>query len=93
MAAPTKVFLSKLAEKQLSRLPWYIAEALQYWVEAVEYKGITEVRKSRGYHDEGLKGQRIGQRSVRLNRAYRVIYLEKNEGLEILVVEVNKHEY
>lgn len=58
-------------------------------------EGIEEIRKISGYHDEPLKGKRKGQRSVRLNRAYRVIYLE-NESitlLEILVEEVNKHEY
>lgn len=93
MSALTKVYLSKAAEKQLARIPKYIAEALQYWVAAVEYKGIAEVRKTPGYHDEPLKGQRFGQRSVRLNRAYRAIYTEKNEGLEILIIEVNKHEY
>lgn len=93
MSALTKVYLSKAAEKQLARVPRYIVEALQYWVAAVEYKGISEVRKTPGYHDEPLKGRRIGQRSIRLNRAYRAIYTERIEGLEILIVEVNKHEY
>lgn len=41
------------------------------------------------------KRVRNGQRSVRLNRAYRVIYVENRiEDIIIVdVVEVNKHEY
>lgn len=46
-----------------------------------------------GYDDEPLHGDRRGQRSVRLNKSYRAIYIETNEGLELLVIEVNKHEY
>jgi len=48
-----------------------------------------------GYHDEPLKGDRRGQRSVRLNRAYRVIYEENDQGdiVVILVLEVSKHGY
>lgn len=58
-------------------------------------QGIWEVRKLPGYHDEPLKGQRLGQRSIRLNRAYRLIYEEDERGevLVIGVMEVSKHEY
>jgi len=47
------------------------------------------------YHNEPLKGDRKGQRSVRLNKAYRVIYEETESGNVVLigVQEVNKHEY
>lgn len=47
----------------------------------------------KGYHDEPLHGDRRGQRSVRLNRSYRAIYIELEEGQRLLVVEVNKHGY
>lgn len=45
--------------------------------------------------DEPLKGNQKGQRSVRLNRAYRVIYGETESGNIILVgvLDVSKHEY
>ena len=61
----------------------------------VEESGIREVRKFKGFHDEPLKGSRRGQRSVRLNKAYRAIYVEHEEGeIELIeVLEVNKHEY
>ena len=57
--------------------------------------GLRECRKYKGFHDEPLKGERKGQRSVRLSKAYRAIYveLENNEYKIIEVIEVNKHEY
>ena len=89
------VEFSKFAAKQSERLPKTIKEALFLWKESVERLGLPEVRKSPGYHDEPLKGQRKGQRSVRLSRAYRVIYSEFEEGPIIVlgVQEVNKHDY
>lgn len=85
--------MTKFAEKQLTKLPRNIKEALRYWAETIERIGLREVRKLSGYHDEPLKGDRKGQRSVRLNKAYRAIYIETNESIEITVIEVNKHEY
>ena len=91
----TKVTWGKSVEKQLEAVPPYIAQKFQYWVALVEVVGIRHVRQSKGYHDEPLKGQRLGQRSIRLNRAYRAIYVKRESGeLEFLeVLEVNKHEY
>jgi toxin HigB-1 len=89
----TSVLLSKFAEKQLKGLPQHIKEAFLYWVKAVGLYGVRAVRKQSGYHDEPLKGNRMGQRSIRLNKSYRAIYMETIEGLEIVVIEVNKHEY
>lgn len=93
MSVVTKVSISRFAEKQLERLPDHIAEALEYWKASVEISGIREVRKLFGYHDEPLYGDRQGQRSIRLNRAYRLFYIETIVGIEIIVIEVNKHEY
>jgi proteic killer suppression protein len=89
------VTVTKFAEKQLRKLPKHIRADLFVWLEAVEETGIREVRKLPGYHDEALKGDRKGQRSVRLTRAYRAIY-EEEEGEEVVliaVLEVNKHDY
>ncbi len=94
-----RVEFSRFAAKQIERLLKSIKEAVFLWKVTVDQFGLLEARKSKGYHDEPLKGQRIGQRigqrSIRLNRAYRLIYNEFNDG-EIVVVgvlEVNKHEY
>ena len=90
-----KVILSKFVGKQLRKIPRHIKEALFLWILTIEKIGINETRKLKGYHDEPLKGARIGQRSVRLNKAYRAIYEEKseNELTLISIVEVNKHDY
>lgn len=89
----TKVVISKFGEKQLRRIPENIRESLRYWAEAVEREGIRQIRRLSGYHDEPLKGDRRGQRSIRLSRSYRAIYVETVEGLEVNIIEVNKHEY
>ncbi len=85
------VGFSRNAKKDIERLPRHIVDKLIIWVDSIEEKGIDEVRKIKSYHDELLKGDRRGYRSIRLNRSYRAIYSLR---LEIIVVEeVNKHEY
>ena len=89
-----RVEITRLAEKQLRKLPRHIVDNLMIWVSAVEHDGLEEVRKIRGYHDEPLKGDRAGQRSIRLSRAYRAVY-EIKEGTArfVSVEQVSKHEY
>ena len=91
----TEVYLTKLAYKQVQNLPKHINEAFIIWFRSVEFEGIANVRKLSGYHDEPLKGKRRRQRSVRLNRAYRIIYKAKQVEniLKIEVLEVTKHDY
>jgi toxin HigB-1 len=90
-----RVIWGKPVEKQLTRVSAVIVRKFRIWVALVEETGIKEVRKSKGFHDEPLKGRRFGQRSVRLNRAYRVIYVECATGEieRVEVLEVAKHEY
>jgi proteic killer suppression protein len=90
-----QVFWRSAVEKELALVPGVILRKFRLWVALVEESGIREVRKHKGFHDEPLKGNRRGQRSVRLNRAYRAIYVEREAGrLELLeVLEVNKHDY
>lgn len=61
----------------------------------VELQGLPLTRKIPGYHDEPLKGNRSGQRSIRLSRSYRLLYIEEPEYGTVIVkvIEVNKHEY
>lgn len=90
-----KVTLEKSAQRDLQKVPKYIAIKLYEWIEAVAHDGLIEVRKISGFHDEPLKGQRKGQRSIRLSKSYRAIYRIGNSGkMEIVeIVEVNKHDY
>ena len=92
---PCQIDLTKGAQKDLTKIPQYMQEKLLLWVDSVERMGINITRKIPGYHDEPLRGERQGQRSIRLNKAYRAIYIEneQNEIIIISIIEVNKHEY
>ena len=91
----TIVLIRKSAEKNIRRLPDYIIASFKYWVSLVQLYGIYETKKISVYHDEPLKGKRAGERSIRLSRSYRAIYII-SDSLEIEIVEVtevNKHKY
>lgn len=79
----------------LDKLPVPIVCKFYAWVSVVRLSDIRKTRTSAGFHDEPLKGDRRGQRPIRLNKAYRAIYTERHDGtLEFIVVsEVNKLEY
>jgi proteic killer suppression protein len=87
--------LTKKAEDDLIKIPRFIKEKLLLWIDSIEKLGINHTRKIRGFHDEPLKGTRKGQRSIRLNKAYRAIYIEdqRNAVHIISIIEVNKHDY
>lgn len=89
------VVITKNAKRDLQKVPSYIALKLAAWIEAVSHDGLLEVRKIPGFHDEPLKGNRTGQRSIRLSKAYRAIYeIDNNGEMEIVqILEVNKHDY
>ncbi len=90
-----RVVISGAAQKDLARVPRYIAVKLGAWAALVCEVGLDEVRKVPGYHDEPLKGIRKGQRSIRLSRAYRAIYEIGRDGAVefVSVEEVSKHAY
>lgn len=90
-----RVVIARSADRQLDQLPAHVVDKLLGWVLAVETRGLEEVRRVPGYHDEPLKGARKGQRSIRLNRAYRAIYVVRSDGVAefVSVEEVNKHDY
>ena len=89
------VALSKRVRKQLKKVPRHTVENLAAWVDDVENRGLEEARKISGYHDEPLHGRRLGQRSIRLSRSYRAIYLVREDGCNefVLVEEISKHAY
>lgn len=89
------VKLGRQAHRDLSKCPGYIASKFKYWVALVESEGLEAVRLIKGFHDEPLKGKRKGQRSIRLNQAYRAIYviLEDSSIEFVEVQEIHKHEY
>ncbi len=90
-----RVELQKAAQKGLQRAPKQIRTKFRVWVGSVLEDGLQETRKRPGWHDEPLKGERAGQRSVRLNRTWRAIYEVDQAGdVELVMVEeVTPHEY
>ena len=95
MSLPSNVIFTKRASRDAERAPLRIKEALLEWARAVQKQGVREVRKLPGYHDEPLRGDRKGQRSVRLNIQWRAIYTESATGAVLLVTveEVTPHAY
>ena len=89
------VRLATSAQKDLRHVPTQIARKLRAWIDDVQINGLEVARRRLGYHDEPLHGERRGQRSIRLNRAWRAIYIVTSDGdLELVEVrEVNKHDY
>ncbi len=89
-----KVLISRRAEKDLKKVPLYIKGIFYEWISAVRLNGLENVRLIKGYHDEPLRGRRKGQRSIRLSRSYRAIYILLNDEVAFCEVkEVNKHGY
>ena len=93
MDVRTKITRSRSFEKQLDKVPDFIQKKVLFWIYLVESNGVWEVMKSAGFHDEPLKGDRKGQRSVRMNRAYRLIYHVIQDRVHIELLEVSKHDY
>ena len=89
-----KVELTSLVKKQLKKLPIHIVICFQNWSEDVEERGLMEVRKIAGYHDEPLRGELKDYRSIRLSRSYRAYYRIINNSVKFVRVErIDKHEY
>ena len=89
------VIVPRKVEESLKKLPLSIRLKLQAWIDDVGERGLMEVRKISGYHDEPLKGKLKGKRSIRLSIAYRAIYVLNEDGdiSFVEVKEVNKHAY
>lgn len=80
--------------KKLRFLPPHVRDKAQEWGRDVEKFGLPEMRKIPGLHDEPLSGKRLGQRSIRLSKSYRLFYVEIETTILIVeVMEINKHEY
>jgi proteic killer suppression protein len=90
-----EVRLSHTAQKQLTKVPPHILRKFALWVDLVRFEGLEAARAVRGFRDHALKGKWAGYHAVRLNDAYRAIYIVRAQGRveALLVEEVNKHDY
>ena len=81
--------------KSLKKAPYFICNKVQIWADMVEKEGLPSVQKLKGFKDHALKGNRKGQRSVYLNRKWRLIYTvnKKTQANIITVKEVMSHDY
>lgn len=93
MKIVTKVTFTKRFEKELKVVPVFIQKKVFAWIWAVQYLGLRDASRANGLHDEPLLGQRWGQRSIRLNRSYRLVYRIIDEQVHIEILEVHKHDY
>jgi len=77
-----------------NKLPTNVKEKFLDWEKAVQEKGLPEVKKIPGFHDEPVKST-PGRHSVRMNQGYRVFYdtVEENGVIKIKVVDINMHKY
>lgn len=93
--APVHVDLSKIAQKQLAKVPARIARKLALWADLVRFDGLQAARSIPGFNDHPLKGRWQGYRAIRLSEAYRAIYILRQDNLveAVLVEEVSKHDY
>ena len=81
--------------KSLKKVPYFIRNKVQIWADMVEKEGLQAVQKVRGFKDHILKGNRKGQRSVYLNKKWRLIYtVNKEDQINVILVkEVISHDY
>jgi proteic killer suppression protein len=88
-----QIIFTKLFDRQLEKVPLHIRKKFMLWLFSVETIGPSSTMKCKGYHDEPLKGERFGQRSIRLNKSYRMIYRILDGYLIIELLEIHKHDY
>lgn len=87
------IYEKKDAAKALAKCPDDVLTRYEAWKRVVEIEGPPGLRMIKGFHDEALKGAWKGFRSSRLGIKWRVIYLVKNQELEVYVFEVTPHKY
>jgi plasmid maintenance system killer protein len=80
-------------EKAIAKLPLQVIKKYELWKDIVYRHGPEKLKEFPGFHDEKLKGDRLGQRSSRLNLQYRVIYMVEEDIITVYVLEINPHEY
>ena len=83
----------RTAEKQLDKAPKEILRAYEFWKNIVSVDGPEGLRRFSGFRDHPLIGLWSGAHSSYLNNKWRVIYWVQHVELQVLVLEVNAHDY
>jgi mRNA-degrading endonuclease RelE of RelBE toxin-antitoxin system len=79
--------------KKCKNLPPQILKKYELWKDLVFRHGPQILKEFSGFEDEPLIGDRLGQRSSRLNIKYRVIYTVNGAEVTVYVLEVTPHKY
>ena len=87
------VYETKVVTRNLRKLPKQVQRKYKVWVEVVRSGGSANLQNFPGFKDESLQGELRSCRSSRLNIQYRVVYSEKKDVKEIVVIKVTPHEY
>lgn len=87
------VYEHRRAMKRLSKLPTEVLKRYEKWKDIVALSGPQGLRAIKGFHDEALRGERLGQRSSRLGGQFRVIYEVDGAEIRVLVLDVTAHDY
>jgi len=80
-------------EKVCRKLSPAIVKKYELWKNLIFRHGPDKLREFPGFHDEKLKGSRVGERSSRLSLQYRVIYTAEKQSLTVYVLEITPHQY
>ncbi len=79
--------------RKLSRLPIRVLKRYEKWKDIVATSGPGGLRYITGFRDEALAGRWRGHRSCRLGGQYRLIYRVEADDIEVLVIDINAHDY
>jgi proteic killer suppression protein len=80
-------------QKICRKLPIAVLKKYELWKNLVFRHGPDVLREFPGFHDEKLKGSRLGQRSSRLSLQYRVIYQVDRAAVSVYGLEITPHGY
>lgn len=80
-------------KKTCRKLPPAAVKKNELWKAIVFRHGPEKLREFPGFHDEKLKGERVGSRSSRLTLQHRVIYRVERDIVTVLVLEITPHKY
>ena len=88
-----EIYEHRKLSKQLRTLPIDILKRYEKWKDIVTISAPKGHRLIKGFHDELLRGELKGGRSLRLGPKYRVIYKVKESEILVQVVNLTAHDY
>ena len=88
-----EIYEHRRADKSLKKAPAEVLKRYEKWKDIVMISGPSGLRRIKGRHDEGLRGEWRGHRSSRLGLGFRIIYRVEAQQVLVEVVDVTAHDY